>query len=191
MLKNKKIARIFKVIVGCMTIMVSPYVCANTIHVPVEIGCSNNLLESPWITFNGIPGVRYTLTTRGLRDSEANEDVVKVVNAGLVSKTIYGLHVHVEARCIPRNNGKYVSITGTVLGCGIGEGIKINMFAPNSSDSNRYRYVGMLTISQDEKKEYKGNIIFNGKEELSQVKIKLDIPEVEPRSYNFINSFSQ
>ena len=191
-LKNKSMVQIIRVVIGCVAIITSPYIYAGVVHVPVIIKCSSNLMESPWVVFDGAPGTQYTITTKGLRDNEIGEEVVEVTNDGLVEKTSYGLPAYVEAKCIPSNEATNISLTNSFLTCNKGEGIKVNMFMPNSSNPNRYHYVGMLTIALDEKKESDFITTLDSEDELLQAKIKktkLDISGIKSKCYDFVSNF--
>ncbi len=152
MLKNRKIARIIRMMVGCAAIIISSYSYAETIQVPVEIKCSKNPIVSPWVIFNGETGVRYTLITEGLR-VDSKEDIAEVIRTTGVGRTSGGLPMCIEARCIPStDNGTDMSFTGSSLACNSGEGIKVKMFIPNSVNPDKYHYVGMLGITRDGEK---------------------------------------
>jgi hypothetical protein len=127
---------------------------AGKIQIPVEIQCSNSPLTSPWVIFNGEPGSQHTLITNGLRE-EGREGILEVVEIEGIGRTCYGLHVCVEARCILSNNRANLSLTGSYFTCEVGEGMRVTMFAPNSSNPDKYHYVGTLITSRDEEKMQK------------------------------------
>lgn len=184
MLKN--ITKILKVIVTCTVIMVSPYACAGTMTIPIELECSRGLMLAQWVTFNGEPGTQYTLTTKGIRDAERKkEGIITVRNVNSLGRTHYGLYVYVEARCMPRNGEVNMSLTGSSLTCDEGEGIKIKMSEPNSMNKNGYNYVGTLTIVQDEKEESKVATVIDSKRKPLQYKTQLIVPETEPHNCHF------
>lgn len=191
----KDIKRIFKVMVGCVVIVVSPYICANTMNIPIELECSKNLMMAPWHVFGGKPGIQYSLTTEGLRDV-GKDGIVKIVDVNSLGRTLYGLHVSVVAKCIPLDEEADMSLTGSHLACNDGEGIKIKMFEPNG-DPDKYHYVGTLTITVDEKgKEEKKQkelndvtTVFGSKEELLKTKIESTKSKVK-ENCRFINNFS-
>lgn len=53
-----------------------------------------------------------------------------------------------------------VSLTNSYLSCNIGEGIKVRMSEPNSSDPNKYHYIGTLTVTEN--KEHKQEVLLGG-----------------------------
>jgi hypothetical protein len=136
----------------CLLMLVySQYGYAVTVNVPIELQCSRNPLLSSWVTIPGQPGTQYALTTMGIKESIREEEgVLEVIKISNVGRTHYGLHVFVEARCMPSNKGNDLSLTGSLLVCADGEGIKVRMFEPNSSDPDKYRYAGMLVVNKSE-----------------------------------------
>ena len=94
-------------------------------------------------------------------NGDKKEDkIVEIVNANFhhrvssysSSETRDGLHVYVEARCESQIE-KEISPTGKSLICNVGDGIEIRMLEPNSSDPNKYNYVGTLTITKNVKQQ--------------------------------------
>lgn len=148
MLKNIK--KIFRVVLGCIAIIVAPHVYSKTIHIPVELRCSKNPTTASWKVLNGISGVQYTITTKGLRES--GNDIMKIVNVDGLGTVNDDLHVYVEARCLPQNDEVDISPTDSSLACNQGEGIAVKMFAPNNIDPNKYHYVGILAVTENEEK---------------------------------------
>lgn len=96
MLRN--IVKIIITMIWYIAVIASPYAFAKTTYVPVEIQCSRHPMRAQWTTFDGIPGVQYTLTTMGLRKDGSNE-IDAVVDTGGVGRTYYGLYVHAGAMC--------------------------------------------------------------------------------------------
>lgn len=149
------VVRIIKaVVVTCIITIVSAYAYAGVVHIPLEIPCSRNPMIAPYVIFGGMPGVKYTLTTVGLR-VDGGDEIEEIVNSGGLEKTRYGLYTYVGARCIPTDEAINVSLSGSSIMCNEGEGIKVRMLEPNGSNSDQYHYVGVLTITYKEEKKQK------------------------------------
>lgn len=145
MLKN--IVQIIRAVFFCVITVVS-YACYATIeYIPVEIKCGKNPMTAPQFIINGEPGTQYILSTNGLRVDGVMEEVIKT---GSVGRTRDGMHMYTGARCTSAVDGVDISLTGSVISCGIGEGIKVKMYEPNSRNSDKYHYVGTLTIIREE-----------------------------------------
>lgn len=189
MLKN--ILQIVKAIVCCTIITVSPYVCAETISIPVELTCSPNPMVATRVEFPGELGVRYTLITDGLRK---NEGVVEVIRPGTKTKRTRdssGTSVYVEARCIPSDVEAEMSSTGSSLGCSIGEGIEVLMLEPNSSDPNAYRYVGTLFKTKNEEKTQAtmvGDVFTVDNINKIVDGLRLDVPKTRGMEFGFLST---
>ncbi len=152
MLENKNIMQIARLVVGCIVITISPYICATVKveNIPGEWECSKGPKSAPWVTFDGIPGTQYTLTTKGLYEN-GKESVTEVVDIDNVPMTRDGVLMIVGAKCMPSlEEGAAVSLTGSSLVCGVGEGIAVKMFAPNNINSNKYHYVGTIAVRHTE-----------------------------------------
>lgn len=148
MLKN--VMQTVRIIVCCAVVVVSPYAYAEVTYIPVEIKCSNNPMAAQWITFAGDPGVQYTITTEGLRE-DGKEGVAEVVRTRYVGRTRDGLHMFAAARCVSSPNTDVdISLTGSSLECSIGDGIEATMLEPNSSNPDKYHYVGTLAVVRSE-----------------------------------------
>ena len=55
------IKNILKILVCCTVVIVSSYAWAGVVHIPITIKCSPNSMAAPWVTFNGVPGIQYTI----------------------------------------------------------------------------------------------------------------------------------
>lgn len=187
MLKN--IMEILRNMIAFTAIIVSSSVCAGMDPIHVELG-----MGDPWKVFPGEDGVRYKITSSGLQDARIGNKIVKVIKTGIFNKTPDGLMVYVSARCIPLNNGKNISLTGSVLMCDEGAGIKLKMFKPDgrTSDLGRYHFVATITKIQNKEKESDASMV-DDEVDLS-TEIKSTVLEIEPKfgsiSSSFDNSFS-
>ncbi len=151
MLKNRNILQIVRMIVGCVATILSSYGYAGITHSPVELKCSSNPMAAPWLMLKGTIGIQYTLTTKGLRE-DGKESITEVAKIDNIGKTSNGLSVYIEARCIPLNEEVDISLTDSFLTCNVGDGLIVRMFEPNNINPDKYHYVGILTITRNEKK---------------------------------------
>lgn len=180
-------------IVGCVIVAISCACCAMVEQYPVEIKCSPNPIDVPWRVLNGESRFQFTITTEGLR-VDGKDSIEEIVDTESVRTKHSGLHAFVVARCIPSNKGADITLTGSFLTCGVGEGIRIKMFSPNSIDPDKYHYVGVLTaVTQDEEKKQETNTsVVNAttrySEEKSSFYIGLNTPKAEISSSSVVGA---
>lgn len=176
----RKTVRQFGALIG-MLLVVMPPICANTVDV-IELECSTNPMTAQWVRYFGIPGVRYTLTSLGLIDSDRGINIAEVSddNEYSLSETPYGLYVYVAARCMLSEAHATLSVSDSSLTCDEGEGIMINFTEPNHSNSYRYRYVVTLTKTQDKVNKSRGVAYDGSHMDLSLSEMKYLVPGIEP-----------
>lgn len=122
---------------------------ALTAQMEVIIGCEASPLVINWCRFDGEPDTQYSLTTRGIK-----------VDGSMVNMAKWDYKnnpTNVLARCIPSfadvdmfpSTGVFPTIT-----CPKGCGLEVAMIQPNDPNSDKYRYVSVLTITKDDKEEF-------------------------------------
>jgi hypothetical protein len=143
---NKIIFTVF-----CLLALVySQHGYALTAQIEIVIGCEASSLVANWCRIDGEPDMQYSLTTKGLKVDE------NMVNCDYKIKPI-----NVLARCIPPfaevdmfpSPGAFPTIT-----CPKGYGLEVAMIQPNDPNPNKYQYVGILTMTQDEKEKFNNTI---------------------------------
>jgi len=176
------------ILIMCFFLIASygQYGYAEVMQVPVRVPCSENLLsviKASWVEYSGIPGVRYSLVTNGLLDSD-KEGVMRVSEkkgffGGVTDDNVGMIAV---ATCIPRRGEADMSLTGSIFRCETGEGIRIKMVSPNNVNPNKYQYAGTLMLVKDEEDEIIDSIesITFGVNDMSVLsnKMGLDIPNI-------------
>lgn len=141
----------------------------------IIIKCSESSEKASWYKYEGNKDIQYSLTTQGVRIAERPELVIYWTDEIRVLTS--SDHIHVDAKCISPDGREHWADMwgpGKTLTCRRGEGLSVIMFSPNDKDADKYKYVGILTMTIFDEIE-KEKTINGGRDESQSILPKMGV----------------